>query len=280
MSGNKLIASVLAAFTILVSGCQGKQQQAPSTNNQNVLARVNGTPITATDVDFQEQKFHDNAPKVNRSLDDVINQELLFQQGLKLGLDKDPGYRAKLPELAAQPAEAKRIEMARRVFNTQIASRINVSFQDARDYYKRNEEQIRTELHLEMIKFGELQQAKEALNKIRGGTRFEEIARLVTGNTKVNKHEPWDLGFVKWENVPIDFVEKIYKLKPGEVSDILGSRQAGFQIVKLVDSRKGPKGSFEPLQASIMNRLRDLRLLEAYNLYVAQLRKDAKIDLI
>jgi len=280
MPGKNLIVIILASALVVVAGCQDKQQPATSNNTQKVLAKVNDTPITATDVDFQVQKTHENTPKINRSLDDVINQELLYQQGIKLGLDKDPSYRAKLSQLNSQPAEAKRIEMARRVFNTQIASKINISFMDARDYFNKNQAQIRTELHLEMLKFDELQPAQEALKKIRVGARFEEIARTATGNTPAKKNEPWDLGFMKWDKVPIDFVDQIYKLKPGEVSDILGSRQAGYQIVKLVGSRKGPAVSFEQMQGIVMNRLRDLRLLEAYNRYVDQLRKNAKIEKI
>jgi hypothetical protein len=67
-------------------------------------------------------------------------------------------------------------------------------------------------------------------------------------------------------------------LKPGEVSDILGSEQTGFQIVKLRASRKGPKIEYPLISASVMNRLRDQKLLEAYNLYVVQLRKNATIE--
>jgi hypothetical protein len=58
-----------------------------------------------------------------------------------------------------------------------------------------------------------------------------------------------------------------------------GTRQSGFQIVKLVESKKGPRIEFSAIQATVMNRLRDLRLLEAYYQYVAQLKKDAKIEI-
>ena len=97
------------------------------------------------------------------------------------------------------------------------------------------------------------------------------------GTSKVAGREPWNLGFQKWQQIPVDFVDTVYRLKPGEVSDVLGNQQTGFQIVKLVASRKIPKLEYAPISAIVMNRLRDLKLLDAYYQYVAQLKKDATI---
>ena len=278
MFAKKRVLIVFISALLCFTGCQGKEQQfPPSGKGAKVVARVNGSPITAADVAFRHQEGHGDEVSRTKSLDDIIDQELLYQQGLKLGLDKDPSYREKLAKLDRQPAGARRIELARRVFNTQIASKINLMPQDGKDYFDKNADKIATELHLEFMKFDDKQKAEAALKKIRGGAVFESIARSVMGTDKVAGREPWDLGFQKWQQIPVDFVDPVYRLKPGEVSDVLGNQQTDFQIVKLVATRKIPKLEYAPISAIVMNRLRDLKLLEAYYQYIAQLKKDATI---
>jgi len=272
--------TILTLFLIALLSLTGCQERSQQSKGGKVLATVNGAPITAADINYQLDKGHGGASKVNRSLDDVINQELLFQEGVKLGLDKAPDYRALLAKLDKGPPAAKRIEMARRVFNTQIAANINIQHQDIREYYDRHTDRFATALHLLMIRFDDEQRAAEALKRIRNGETFEAIARAEMGSAPVKGRAPWDLGFVKWEDVPVDFDETIYGMKNGEVSNVLGTQQAGFQIVKLLESRKGARVGFDSVHASLMNRLRDLKLLDAYNQYVAKLRKDANISKI
>ena len=260
------------------AGCTGKPQQSPSGGGSRVIAKVNGIALTAEDVAFRLHVAHGNKPQYGeKSVDDIIDQELLYQQGLKLGLDRDPSYREKFATEGVSPG-ARRLEMARRVFNTQIAAYIDVRYQDGKDFYDKNAEMIATELHLEMIRFGKKAEAEEALKRLRGGAPFESIARPVMGTTPVDGRMPWDLGFVTWDKVPVDFVDSVYTLKPGEVSGILGSGPTGFQIVKLRASRRVPKVDYPVISATVMNRLRDKKLLEAYNQYVEQLREKATIE--
>jgi peptidyl-prolyl cis-trans isomerase C len=264
-------ALLTAALFLSLTACNEKP-------GSKVLAKVNGTPLTAEDVNFRLQEAHGKTPQTgNKSIDDIINQELLFQKGKQLGLDQDPTFQSKLVALKKMPAGALRLEMARRVFNTQIASKIAVSHQDGKDYYEKNAEQISTELHLQMIMFQDKAKAEEALKKLRGGADFATIARPVMTGQPVPGREPWDLGFIRWDQVPVDFVSEIYRLKPGEISGILGSQPTGFQVVKLLERRQVPKSSYENQSASIINRLRDLKLLQAYKDYLVTLRKEAKI---
>ena len=90
--------------------------------------------------------------------------------------------------------------------------------------------------------------------------------------------EPWDLGFLSWGQIPVDFLDAVYRLKPGEVSDLVSSKRTGFQIFKLFGTRKNPKADFASMSGLIMNRLRDEKVTEAYEQYVEKLKKEAKIE--
>lgn len=268
----KLFAVTLSTAALFcVAGCNAKP-------GSEVLAKVNGLPITADDLTFRKVEGHGKTPQYGpKTVEDIVDQELLYQKGIRLGLDQDPGYQRQLPELSRMPAGAKRLEMARRVFTTQIASRIEVRPDDGRKYYAAHADQIRTQLHLGLLKFDDRQKAEEALKKLRDGADFAGVAKGVMKGAGANGREAWDLGFVKWEQVPVEFADSLYRLKPGEVSAVLGSKATSFQIVKLMEKRTTPEPGYEKVSALVINRLRDLKLLEAYQQYLETLRKEATI---
>ncbi|MGD0625259.1 MAG: peptidyl-prolyl cis-trans isomerase [Thermodesulfobacteriota bacterium] len=266
----------------LLSGCTAKKEAAKSSETEGkIVAKVNGTPITEEDLTYWTHGVHSakNAPGIQQKvLDDVITEELLYQQGLKIGLDKDPGYRAKIARIERQMAHIRRAEMTRRVYNTQVAAKIEITHSNAKNYYDENAHEIATELHLGVISFNNKEWAEEALQKIRGGATFESIARSVMGSQVSAGREPWDLGFLSWDQIPVDFVDAVYRLRPGEVSNIVSSKRTGYQIFKLFGARKNPKADFASMSGLIMNRLRDEKVLEAYEQYVEKLKKEAKIE--
>jgi parvulin-like peptidyl-prolyl isomerase len=90
--------------------------------------------------------------------------------------------------------------------------------------------------------------------------------------------EPWDLGFLSWGQIPVDFVDAVYGLKLGEVSNIVSSKRTGYQIFKLFGARKSPQAEFTSMSGLIMNRLRDEKIIEAYEQYVEKLKREAKIE--
>ena len=297
----KRTGAVLAMLCLLAA-CSGKSGQ-----QGKVLAKVNGTPITELDLALGSQPTGHGLEARKSGLDYLITEELFYQQGIKLGMDKDPSYQKQMKELESKGhgsatkspgfkqyvANAMREEMARRIFNSQVAAKVDVQFADAKAYYEKNKATIATDLHLGLLKYDTKEEAEAALKKIRNGESFEAVASAAekgdkaTGTDKDGKKPgvkaakpAWDLGYQNWNAIPIDFVDILYRMKPGEVSGVLGSPQGGFQIVKVYGSRPNPgKTDFTAMETSIMNRLRDLRIIETYNHYVADLKKTAKIEI-
>jgi len=270
----------LCCAVFLLAACQGKTPSGRD-GKATVLAKVNGTPITEEGIKISLSRGHGRPADVQAGrefLDEAIVDLLFYQQGLKLGLDKDGTYKDFIAKKQHQVPRVQWREMKRRVINSQIAAKIEITDKEIRDYFDRNAGRIATQLHLLYIKVPKRDAADEALKKIRGGEPFESVARPLMGDAKLNGREAWDLGFVRWDQVPVDFADAIYRLKPGEVSDVMGSQQAEFQIVKVLARKKVPGTSLAVSQGVLMNRLRDLKMWESYNQYVAQLKKDAKIE--
>ena len=85
------------------------------------------------------------------------------------------------------------------------------------------------------------------------------------------------MGFLHWNQIPVEWVDAVYALKKGEISGVLSSQRSGIYIIKLVDRRKNPDAALERVSASIMNRLVDMRGREAYSHYIEELKREARI---
>jgi len=280
---NCRIFLILSAIAILgVLGCSGKKEPAAKPQPAaKILAKVNGTPITEDDLRLSARTAHGMAPEGEklRALDDVIQAELLYQEGLKLGIDKDPGYLRDIAKMEKQMANMKRAEITRRLYNTQIASKVEVTNQEAQEYYNKNVDQIQAELHLGIIKFSNKEDAEAALKRIRSGEPFKKVAEAnLPQGMPAGQRPPWDLGFVTWGQIPEEFWTAVHKLKPGEVSDVVSSKRTGFHIFTLLERRKNSKMEFGQVSGLIMTRLRDRKIMESFENYVTKLKKDAKIE--
>jgi peptidyl-prolyl cis-trans isomerase C len=277
------IATLLALFCL--AGCQEPSKKGATGNPEQqpkVLAKVNGVPINELDVAFKMNKTHGmaSADQPQRSLDDVIKEELLYQKGIQMGLDKDPGYRLLVEKLERQLANMKRMEMTRRVFNAQIAAKVNVSPGEAQSYYNKHQDQISRELHLGMLSFGTKEAAEEVLKNLRSGASFESVAAAVPApaGAMPGAPKPWDMGYMPWDQTPIDFIDTVYALKPGELSQVVSMKGTGFYIFKLYESRKNPKADYTSMAGLITNRLREQRIAADFKKFDDQLRQEAKIE--
>jgi peptidyl-prolyl cis-trans isomerase C len=278
-------SAALAAGLMLfcLAGCREPSKKAsPGVQEKpsKVLAKVNGVPISELDVAFKVNKTHGmaGADQPQRSLEDVIKEELLYQKGIQMGLDKDPGYRLMVEKQERQLANMKRVEMTRRVFNAQIAAKVDISSAEVQNYYGKNRDKISTELHLGMLSFGAKEAAEQVLKKVRGGASFESVAALAPAPAGVAGPKPWDMGYMPWDQTPIDFVDTVYALKPGEVSEVVSMKGTGFYIFKLYESRSNPKADYASMAGLITNRLREQRIAVEFKKFDDQLRQEAKIE--
>lgn len=274
------LLSIMFSLLLVLGGCTAKKEESQSPPAK-VLARVNGVEITEDDLRLSVRTAHGMAPEGDRlrALDEVIKAELLYQEAMKLGLDKSPSYKREVERLEKQLANAKRAELTRRLYNTQIAARIDISDKEARDFYERNLDRIKTELHLGVLSFLSEQEAQSVRKRIAGGEDFRKVASALAGKTAGTGPPVWDMGFVPWARIPAEIVEVVYSLKPGQVSDVVASKPAGFRLYALFETRQTKENTdFAGLAGLIKMRLRDRKLKESYDQYIAKLWRDAKIE--
>jgi parvulin-like peptidyl-prolyl isomerase len=245
-----------------------------------LLATVNGTPITKTDVDFWLLGGHGQkvTPELRQqALEQRIEIELMYQRGLELGLDKDKKYRAMIQGQAIKLEAAKRKEMARRVANLEIAAKLEITDQDTRAYFDQHKDTLTSEFHLAALTFPGPQAAEAALKDLQAGKPFESLAPKTSAAAPKGSKPGWDLGFLKYNQMPAEWTEAVSGLQPGQLSGIVHGQRTGIRILKLIERRPDPNATFDSLKGVIMNRLRDKLAQQKSQEYIQQLKAKATI---
>lgn len=275
-------------LALALAAC-GKPTESTAAKADGVLMRVNDRPITL--FDFNLQQLNAGMPKdfseesQRQVLDALVRAELMYQKGLELGLDQDPGYRNAVALAEAKLAMVKRQEMQKRVYEREITQKVEISDEQAKEYYERHQTEITHEYHLGSLQFPEEKEALAVLERIRNGESFEQVADSVTAETRgidpsdtENLRRQWDLGHVRWRQIPENIMAVIAKLKEGDVSEPIYHEGSGYIVLKLFEKREVPEADFPSLRAEIKEILRNAALKEREENFYKELKARARIE--
>ena len=122
-----LLAVVAVSYGVMLSFAQ-----TPPSPASGVLATVNGVPITEEDVRYASaresaHKTGGRAVTTKDLLEQIIQQELIYQRAVELGLEADAKYQEDLRKLEAQVKAFKRERLAQVLFQRETTKRAEVS---------------------------------------------------------------------------------------------------------------------------------------------------------
>ena len=218
-----------------------------------VLAIVNGKEITENDVKANISRF----PKERQSqfyneegrkqfLDQMISFELIYNEALKNGIEKDEQYLAQL-ELAKK-------ELLTQASINKLLSEVSVSDSEVEDYYNENKDMFIAPVKVtaKHILVSSKEKADEIRAQIESGRTFEEAAHEYSSCP--SKAEGGNLGsFSKGQMVP-EFEEVAFNLQLGVVSEPVKT-QFGFHLIKVEDKEESNSKSFDEVKAMIGNNI-------------------------
>ena len=186
--------------------------------------------------------------------------------------------------------QVRRNLVVKRYIDTQVAKGITISDDQARAWYDQHPEAVsRTEsVRISQIvvpvpanaspaQRAEARQKIEAiLKEIQGGKDFAEMARRHSDGPEAQKGG--DSGWVWAGGGALPAVERAaLLLKTGQMSDIVESRR-GFHLLKATDRRPAGPIPFAETKAGIADRMRAEARDEKLRVYLADLRRNAKIE--
>ncbi|MCC6522365.1 MAG: peptidyl-prolyl cis-trans isomerase [Polyangiaceae bacterium] len=248
----------------------------------DAVAIVNGKVLTERDVALRikgdsHSKVEDTPENRKQVLENVIALELAAQRASELGLDADPGYQAGLQQLQAQLDAYRRAELAPKLYRDEVRRNAAPTEAEARAYFDRNLARIRRRVHVLQILRRNLGAIEDARRQLEGGKPFAEVAESLQPDVPGRK-KPWDVGFLRWNQVPEPWRAVLDTLEPGGVSGVIKGPNERYWLIELVAVEEDPDMDFETAKPIIVDALTNTRTQELRARTEEELRARAHIE--
>lgn len=260
------------------------------------VAKVNGVSIregfldVLANINARVKAQLSNPVARQKLIENLVDQELLYQESLKRGLDKKKEVAQKTAIYArviiAQALLEEEIEKKAREyyeekkdseFTKVKISQILVKFKKPEDKEKNKKEKKKKgkEPPTEEEKKDALTKAKAIIERLKAGEDFAKVAEEVSDD-KASKKKGGDMGAVARDDKRLarrglDEIAKLaFTLKEGEISEPIESKK-GYHIVKVTS--KPEVDPFEEAEKIILFQIQKT----AKDDLISKLKKDAKI---
>jgi peptidyl-prolyl cis-trans isomerase C len=247
----------------------------------------------------------------NRVLENLIDQELLYQDANSQGLVADEAavnlqfeaVKGQFPDEATFKSELATQGMTEEWIKADIAkavlvddyisskyeSEIKVDDAEVLKFYEENgqyfskPEQLRASHILikaeenadESVKKDALKRINEIKVRLDGGEEFSDLAReLSEGPTNV---KGGDLGAFGRGNMVESFENAAFSLNVGDVSDVVITK-FGYHLIKLTAKEVGSTVPFDDVKVQIVDHLHQVKMAEKINQYISTIKPGATIE--
>jgi peptidyl-prolyl cis-trans isomerase C len=249
----------------------GTKEMAPVTKDTSAAVKVNGATIPAYRLDAaikaRVAQGQPESPEMRTAIREaLINQEVVAQEAVKKGLDK-------------QPAVAARIELDRQM------ALVNAYFDDymknnpiSDDLLRKEYERVKPQIPAKEYKARHIlvakeEDAKNVLAQLKKGGNFEKLAAQYSTDPG-SKNKGGDLDWAPAERYVKPFGEALMKLKKGQTTDAPVQTDFGYHIIRLDDERAAKVPSFEEAKPQLQQMVQGSIVQKQ----LADLRAKAKID--
>jgi len=236
------------------------------------LAKVNESSITDKDLVLALSSLNegqrDNVLKDVNSrrqlLFEIIDREVLAQEGEKLKLDQEPGFKAQMVLFRKQLLMSRLLE---KKFSSQLTESA------AKKYFQAHKDKFSTDqAHIQQILLGDEAQAKKVLALAQDSKNdFQELAEKYSKDPSA-KNNRGDLGFIGRNRFVPEFTEAAFATPVGEITGPIKTIY-GYHIVKVIDKRLGKSLGFDEVELQVRNALRQ----DLVRNYVDSLKGQSKI---
>jgi peptidyl-prolyl cis-trans isomerase C len=236
------------------------------------LAVVNGKAIPTSRVDaivkqVVAQGQGQDSPQLREAIKkDLISREVLMQEAIKQGYDKKPDVKQAL-DSARQAIVVNQLARDYIAKNPVTDADIKAEY----DRFAKNQAGEK-EYHLRHILTTTEDEAKAVIAKLKGGAKFEELAKQSkdTGSAA----NGGDLDWAAPSAFPPEFAAGFTKLQKGGVTDTPVKTGAGFHVIKVDDVRAVKVPAMDEIKTQIAESLTQSKLAA----YQEEMVKKAKVQ--
>lgn len=260
----------------IVFSCAKKEDAKTKTT---YLAKVGNSTITEADLErelksippFAQQLFTGKEGK-QKFLEELIKKELLYQEALKKGLDKEPDYKTRVEDF-------KKITLVGKLLEKEIEAKASVTMQDVQNYYNNNKDEFSEikQIRMSQILVRSDDDALKVLERLKKGESFANVAKAVSTDTNSAKNGG-DLGYMSMQQIAPEIRNSAMRLKVGEVSNPIRT-PSGIHIIMITDKKLGKLAEFEKVKNIIFQRLTAQKQKETFDNYIENLKKSYKVEI-
>jgi len=247
-------------------------QSLVAEESANVIASVNGTPITNEVFSMYVEKrigvppgsaFPEN--KRNEMIQELIQRELIYQDAVNQGLDKQ---------------ESVLMQIQEQIHNTLTRIRISKLLQENQPSHEMMQEIYQTQIvdpaskeyKARHILSKTADDANAIILSLNKGADFEKLAKEKSTGPSANVGG--DLGWFSPNQMVKPFSDAVEKLKPGEHSKRPVETRFGWHVIKLEEARTVEPPPFESVEDQVVKVAQNKIIQD----YLDKLRKDANIE--
>jgi peptidyl-prolyl cis-trans isomerase C len=261
----------VAIFAPLALATLFMNAPAVSAQGSTPAAKVNGMPIPQSRLDLatksQLSQGGQDTPELRKAIRDaLINNELVSQEAVKRGLDKQPNVAAQLD------LDRQRI-LANAYFSDYFTKNPITDEALKKEYERMKSQTPPKEYKVRHILVDKEDDAKNIIAQIKKGGSFEKLAAEHSKDPG-SKGRGGDLDWGPAERYVKPFADALRSLKKGGMTDAPVQTDFGFHVIRLEDERATKIPNFEDVKAQVQQSAQN----QALQKHVQELRAKAKIE--
>ncbi|HJV74247.1 MAG TPA: peptidylprolyl isomerase [Noviherbaspirillum sp.] len=234
------------------------------------LAVVNGKPVPSSRADAMVKQLaaqgQPDSPQLRSMVkEELINREILIQEADKRGLTNTPEVKNQV-EIARQSIAIRALVQDYLKKNPVSDSEIQA------EYDKFKTQAGDKEYHARHILVEKEDDAKAIITKLKGGAKFEELAKQ--SKDPGSASSGGDLDWASPASFVKPFSDAMVSLQKGQITETPVKTQYGYHVIKLEDVRAAKLPALDEVKPQIAESLQQKKL----QAFQEDLRKKAKIQ--
>ena len=258
-------------FFVLALAFSAQMVATAAETQDKPVAKVNGVGIPQYRFDQAVQsrisQGQPDTPQLRQGVKDaLISQEVVAQEAVRNGLDKQPAVAARLElDRLSALAQAYFIDYLRKHQITEEALR--------KEYERIKPQLVSKEYRARHILVNTEKEAKDIVKELKDGGSFEKLAGEKSKDTG-SKGRGGDLDWAPASRYVKPFGDALVRLKKGETTQEPVKSDFGWHVIRLDDERVGRMPTFEEIKPTIERNLQNQMVQKEIN----NLRTKAKIQ--
>ncbi len=287
----KFFLGIFILTLLIVTPLPSRADDSAKSPDKVILAEVGDKKVTLQELNdkiselpVQYRSYFADPEKKEAFLNSIVQQIVLGKKAKELKIDRKPDVSEKIDS-------STNLILSQELVKEEIVDKANISDEDIKKYYGNNLDKykepekvkvshilikVAPDANEEAKKKAE-SKAKEILARAKKGEDFAKLAKEFSEDTGSSQNGG-DLGFFQKGRMVKEFEDAAFKLKTGEISDIVKTK-FGYHIIKAEDKKEEKQKTLSEVKSQIKETLSRETIKSKLDEYTKKLFAESKVVL-